>query len=169
MQRLAFVIFFARKVGMAEILEPLLKIATGFFVLGCHLIDHATKERDSTMPFLRKFIKIQHDFILEGLLHQFTEELLHPLIALNVDIGAKEVKEFLPMEAVLILQILPVENGIDKARGGCDAGDVPGAELDRNRIDGHDIIMDGVPVDLFDGGMPLRGIFHNIIQLAVRD
>jgi hypothetical protein len=39
---------FARKVGKAEILEPLLKIAMGFFVLCYHPIDHATKERDST-------------------------------------------------------------------------------------------------------------------------
>ncbi len=29
--------------------------------------------------------------------------------------------------------------------------------------------MDGVPVDLFDGGMPLRGIFRNIIWLTVSD
>jgi hypothetical protein len=131
------------------------------------LIDHATKERDSTTTLLRKFVKIRHDFVLEGLLHQLTEEPLHPLIALNVDIGAKEVKEFLPMEAVLILQILPVKNGIDEARGGRDTIDITGAELDRNTINGHDIIMYGMPVDLFDGAMPLRCIFSNIIQLAV--
>jgi hypothetical protein len=93
---------FTRKVGKAEILEPL-EIATRFFNLGYHSIDHATKERDSTTTLLRKFIKIRHDFVLEGLLHQFTEELLHPLIALNVNIGAEKVKEFLPTEAVLIL------------------------------------------------------------------
>ncbi len=158
---------FAKKVGKAEILEPLLKIAMGFFVLGYHSIDHATKERDSAMTLLRKFLKIQHDFVLEGLLHQFTRELLHPLITLNVNIRAKEVKEFFPIEAVLILQILPAKNGIDKARGGLDTVDVTCAELDRNTIDGHDIIMDGMPVDLFDGGMPLRGIFCNIIKFAV--
>jgi hypothetical protein len=84
------------------------------------------------------------------------------LIALDVDIGAKEVKEFLPMEAVLILQILSVNNGIDKARGGCDTVNVTGAELDRNTIDGHDIIMYCMPVDFIDGVMPLRGIFRNI-------
>jgi hypothetical protein len=132
---------FASKIGKAEILEPLLKIAMRFFVLDYHLIDHATKERDRITTLLRKFVKIQHDFVLEGLLHQFTEELLHPLIALNVNIGAEEVKEFLPTEAVLIWQILPVKNGVAKARGGCDTVDVTGAELDRNRIDGHDIII----------------------------
>ena len=95
----------------------------GFFVLGYHLIDHARKERDSTTTLLRKFVKIQHDCVLEGFLHQFMEELLHPLITLNVNIRAKEVKEFLPMEAVLILQILPVKNGIDEAMGGRDTVD----------------------------------------------
>ncbi len=89
------------------------------------------------------------------------------MIDFNVNIGPKEVKEFLLMEAVLILQILPVKNGIDEARGGCDTVDITGAELDRNTIDGHDIIMNGMLVDLFDGGMPLRGIFCNIIRLAV--
>ncbi len=69
-------------------------------------------------------------------------------------------------EAVLILQILLVKNGIDKARGGLDTVDITGAELDRNMIEGHDIIMYGMPVDLFDGGMPLRGIFCNIICIA---
>ncbi len=68
------------------------------------------------------------------------EELLHPLIALNVDIGAKEVKKLLPMEAVLILQFLPVKNGIDEARGGRDTVDITGVELGRNTIDGHDIM-----------------------------
>jgi hypothetical protein len=87
------------------------------------------------------------------------------LIALNVK--AKEVKEFLPLEAVLILQIFPVKNGIDKARGGCDTVDVTGAELDMYTIDGHDIIMYSLPMDLFDRVMPLRGIFHNILKLAV--
>ncbi len=42
---------FARKVGKADILEPLLKIATGFFVLGHHSIDHATKEREEIAPW----------------------------------------------------------------------------------------------------------------------
>ncbi len=60
---------FARKVGKAEILEPLLEIAIGFFVLGYYSNDHATKERDSSTTLLRKFVEILHDFILEGLLH----------------------------------------------------------------------------------------------------
>ncbi len=160
MQRLVFVNFLPRK---SASLEPLLKIAMGFFVLGCHPIDHAMIERDSTTTLLRKFIKIRHDFVLEGLFHQFMEELLHPLITLDVDIGAKEVKELLPMEAVLIFQILPVKNGIDEAREGRDTVDVTGAELDRNTIDGHDIILYNVTVDIFDGGMPLRCIFCNIV------
>ncbi len=49
---------FARKVGKAEILEPLLKIATRFFILGNHSIDHAKKERDSTTTLLRKLVEI---------------------------------------------------------------------------------------------------------------
>ncbi len=51
-------VVFARKVEKAEILEPLLKIATEFVILGYHLFYHATKERDSTTMLLRKFIKI---------------------------------------------------------------------------------------------------------------
>ena len=76
------------------------------------------------------------------------------------------MKEFLPTEAVLILQILPVKNGIDEARGGCDTVDITGAELDRNTICGHDILLYGMTVDLFDGCMPLKGILRNIVRLA---